>query len=191
MANRDEVLRELVVQMIRAELADPILIKSLLRYNEDKAYDNPLDIPSLGYVQSLISGLFIKDKPIVKSGADVTDYELDLSAETEIPYPANASLYINQVLASMATWNFATKTWYGLPDTVSADVIEAYYVGREFVAPVITPNTAIAGMNFGSASAIQAYLISKGNTGAVVDGYSLVSGQEIFRLNITSLAANT
>lgn len=197
MANRDEILRQLIVEEIKGLTTDGIIIvQTKERYEQEFEFLNDRDIPDVGGVKLLIqneTGTPVIDKLIEKTGADVTDYELDLSAETDIPYPSNVSIYINKVLASMATWNFATKIWSGLPDTVSGDVIEAYYVGREFVAPPEPdPNTLITGMSFGSAAAIQSYLISKGNTGAIVSSYSASGANEFFFLGgINSLSGST
>lgn len=138
---RDEILRILKVLFFQSADVDRADIQSLdiMRYAEAFSFTDDRQIPDIGKVKSLIAdvtGNGTIERLYTRTGSDVTDYELDLSAETDIPYPAVESLKVNGKSISAATWDFSTKKWSGLPDTVSGDVIEAYYVGREYTPPV-------------------------------------------------------
>lgn len=53
--NRGQILRELILEQINALIDGGVIVANdKLRYDADKNYDNPLDIPSLGYIQALI-----------------------------------------------------------------------------------------------------------------------------------------
>jgi len=77
---------------------------------------------------------------------------------------------------------------------ISGDVINVGIFGGTSTPPTPgTTNTAIGGMAFGSAAALQSYLISKGNSSAIVTNYSDIGGgNEGFTITgITSLASTT
>lgn len=192
--NRDEILRQLKVREIIQEiLEDPIFIASLLRYKEDFVFSDPRDIPSVGYIDSLI--LTGKDsKIIIKTGADVIDYELSLSGETNIPYPSVYKVYVGGNEATAQTsWDRSGNKIIGMPDVAEDSEVLVYFIGEKFTDPPVIPNTEISGMSFGSAEALQEYLIDKGNTGAIVTNYAVGPGtSETFTISgISSLASGT
>lgn len=55
MPNRDKRLRGLIVEWISGVLTNFISIRSLLRYENAETFENPRDIPDVGYVNYQIS----------------------------------------------------------------------------------------------------------------------------------------
>lgn len=103
---RDEILRELFVQTIRGILvSDPVLIKSLLKYDEEKDYSDPLSIPTVGYVEFLLNGGSgpvtgnFRRTFLIPAGTSATDGVLSLVGLTNeqgdqiIPDKPNSSVY--------------------------------------------------------------------------------------------------
>lgn len=54
-------------------LVDIISVQSLLRYEDDYPFDNPRDIPSVGYVEFLVDSSGSGLTKITLTGADLTD----------------------------------------------------------------------------------------------------------------------
>jgi len=105
---RDEILRELIVQTIRGILvSDPVLIKSLLKYDEEKDYSDPLSIPTVGYVEFLLNG---GSGPIVSGvihrsfiipESEITDGSVSLAGKTNEQG--------DQIIPSKAVWSVDTE----------------------------------------------------------------------------------
>ena len=115
MANRDEILRELIVEEIRGLLTNPVLFNSLLRYSSAQAFTNPRDIPDLGEVMYQIGMAGGSTKAvIIKQGSDVdVNGDLDLTGET-IPVNATYSVYINGISGLQAiSYNEITSLMSG------------------------------------------------------------------------------
>lgn len=109
--NRDEILRELIVQTVRGIIvSDPVLVKSLLKYDEEKDYSDPLSIPTRGFVEYLISSggggsgvtyrVFLipvidpvtGDPNIVDGSVNITG-RTNEQGDTVIPSDANVNVY--------------------------------------------------------------------------------------------------
>lgn len=79
-----------------------ISIESLLRYNDDYAFDNSRDIPSIAKVQQLIDDSGGSAAlTYTFTGADVVDGAIDLTVQTDMPVagtiPSGLRVYADDV----------------------------------------------------------------------------------------------
>lgn len=143
---RDKVVRKLQVEeLIQFILDNPILVRTLLRYDGTQTFADPNDIPSLGFIQSLLGAGTVNDQEF--SGDQVIDnsgnpyLQLSLTG-TQRPF----SILVNGETITTGGFNIADNKLYSVfkPDGstwTSDDVIMVGVFGipgEPIVTPVIT-----------------------------------------------------
>lgn len=141
MANRDFRIDRLIVDFISGALGY-IGISTLLKYDSDKDFSDPLSIPNVGYVQSLIggggSGVIHRSFTIPES--DIVDGVVSLVGRTndqgDQVIPSKATWAVETQDDSVARYSNATQTVDGL----GSGGIEVYLVGVEGVLQLTFTN---------------------------------------------------
>lgn len=117
-------------------LTDIIGVESLLRYQGDYTFDNPRDIPSVGYVQILIDGSGSGLTKITLTGAELTDigggfYTTPLPALTE-EQTIVGMIKVFPDVSDLATFYFKN------PEVDGSDLINIEWDGLSDIQIIIT-----------------------------------------------------
>lgn len=91
--------------------------------------------PYIADGESAPPGATLKDKLVTALGSDIGDYELDLSMQTDIPYPSTYTVFINGNQAqAQLNWDRTNNKITGFPFTAGEGqddaVISVYFIGR-------------------------------------------------------------
>lgn len=137
MANRDLRINRLIVDFISGSLGF-IGIGDVLKYDSDKDFSDPLSIPNVGYVQSLIGGggtSTVIHRSFTIPESDIVDGIVSLVGRTNDQgdqiIPAKSTWAVETEDGSVGRYINATQTVDGL----GSGGIEVYLVGVEAVEP--------------------------------------------------------
>lgn len=134
MLNRDEILRELITEQIRAILTtDDVLIQNILKYTGPFNFTDPRHIPDKGYVDARLGGSASPPIQITGSGtAGVYDLSSYLSGTQTI-----ARVTVNGIGVGFDNNGSSIYDYYVTAG--SSDIVRFYVLGQPLPAPPLPP----------------------------------------------------